>query len=139
MLLNKKALMYKQLVEKLYDKCQRIQAENERCVMRVNGIKKIVRRRNRDVELLKKRLDKHGDNWRSVPMVAQHPKGKTEQKRRGPKPKNKQSADGTSAPGSTPGPNPPAARKPRKQRAKQQLTNFQPTIPPQHSQPQPGT
>lgn len=34
MLLNKKTLMYKQLVEKLYDKCQRIQAENERCVMR---------------------------------------------------------------------------------------------------------
>jgi len=34
MLLNKKNLMYKQLVEKLYDKCQKIQAENKRCVMR---------------------------------------------------------------------------------------------------------
>ncbi|KAI8041411.1 TCF3 fusion partner homolog [Drosophila gunungcola] len=139
MLLNKKTLMYKQLVEKLYDKCQRIQAENERCVMRVNGIKKIVRRRNHDVELLKRRLDKHGDNWRSVPMVAPHPKGKTEQKRRGPKPKNKQDTDGTGVPGSAPGSNPPTARKPRKQRAKQPPTNLNPIIPPPHAQPQLGT
>ncbi|XP_016982244.1 TCF3 fusion partner homolog [Drosophila rhopaloa] len=139
MLLNKKTLIYKQLAEKLYDKCQRIQAENERCVMRVNGIKKIVRRRNHDVELLKKRLDKHGDNWRSVPMVAPHPKGKTEQKRRGPKPKNKQAADGTEVPGSTPGSNPSTARKPRKQRAKQPPTNLNTIIPPPHPQPQLGT
>ncbi|KAH8368665.1 hypothetical protein KR084_004293 [Drosophila pseudotakahashii] len=138
MLLNKKNLMYKQLVEKLYDKCQRIQAENERCVMRVNGIKKIVRRRNHDVELLKRRLDKHGDDWRSVPMVAPHPKGKTEQKRRGPKPKNKQAADGTGALGaSVPGSNPQAARKPRKQKAKQPPTTFSPIVPP--PQPQLGT
>ncbi|XP_017008286.2 uncharacterized protein [Drosophila takahashii] len=139
MLLNKKNLMYKQLVEKLYDKCQRIQAENERCVMRVNGIKKIVKRRNHDVELLKRRLDKHGDDWRSVPMVAPHPKGKTEQKRRGPKPKNKQAADGTGALGSVPGSNPPAARKPRKQKPKQPPTTFNPIVPPPHPQPQLGT
>eukprot|EP00099_Drosophila_melanogaster_P027766 NP_730354.2 uncharacterized protein Dmel_CG32202 [Drosophila melanogaster] len=137
MLLNKKELMYKQLVEKLYDRCQRIQAENERCVMRVNGIKKIVRRRNHDVELLKRRLDKHGDDWRSVPMEAPHPKGKTEQKRRGPKPKNKQAADETGAPGSEPGPNTPAARKPRKQKAKQAPINPNPVIAPPHQQPQP--
>ncbi|EDW46533.1 TCF3 fusion partner homolog [Drosophila sechellia] len=137
MLLNKKEVMYKQLVEKLYDRCQRIQAENERCVMRVNGIKKIVRRRNHDVELLKRRLDKHGDNWRSVPMVAPHPKGKTEQKRRGPKPKNKQAADETGAPGSEPGPNTPAARKPRKQKAKQPPINPNPVIAPPHLQPPP--
>ncbi|XP_017072223.1 TCF3 fusion partner homolog [Drosophila eugracilis] len=139
MLLNNKELIYKQLVEKLYDKCQRIQAENERCVMRVNGIKKIVRRRNHDVELLKRRLDKHGDNWRSVPMVAPHPKGKTEQKRRGPKPKNKQGTDEPGTPGSGPGSNPPAARKPRKQKAKQPLGNFQPIIPPPQPQPHIGT
>lgn len=42
----------------------------------------------RDVELLKRRLDHHNDNWRSLPMVAPHPKRKIEQKR-GPKPKNK--------------------------------------------------
>ncbi|KAH8315589.1 hypothetical protein KR059_003560 [Drosophila kikkawai] len=140
MLLNTKALMYKQLVEKLYDKCQRIQAENERCVMRVNGIKKIVKRRNHDVELLKKRLDKHGDNWRSVPMVAPHPKGKMEQKRRGPKPKNKAATEGgvgAATPGAGPGTNSPAVRKPRKQRAKLQPpgTNPSPTLP----APQPQT
>ncbi|KAH8286891.1 hypothetical protein KR018_007276 [Drosophila ironensis] len=132
MLLDKKTLLYKEMVEKLYDKCQRIQAENERCVMRVNGIKKILRRRNHDVELLKKRLDKHGDNWRSVPMVAPHPKGKTEQKRRGPKPKNKQpgedSASGTSN---------NVQKKPRKQRMKPQIpSNPHLTIPPLQAQPQ---
>jgi len=104
---------------------------------RVNGIKKIVRRRNHDVELLKRRLDKHGDDWRSVPMEAPHPKGKTEQKRRGPKPKNKQAADETGAPGSEPGPNTPAARKPRKQKAKQAPINPNPVIAPPHQQPQP--
>lgn len=48
----------------------------------------MIRRRVRDVELLKRRLDRHNDNWRSLPMVAPHPKRKIEQKR-GPKPKNK--------------------------------------------------
>lgn len=83
---------------------------------RVNGIKKIIRRRNHDVELLKKRLDKHGDNWRSLPMEAPHPKGKTEQKRRGPKPKNKQPIDGEAT---SSGATNPAAKKPRKQKVKQ--------------------
>lgn len=99
-----------------------------------------MKRRNHDVEVLKKRLDKHGDNWRSVPMVAPHPKGKTEQKRRGPKPKNKPGADGGEA--STTGSNPPAVRKPRKQRAKQQppTTNLSASIPlPQPTQTQMGT
>lgn len=69
------------------------------------------------MELLKKRLDKHGDNWRSLPMEAPHPKGKTEQKRRGPKPKNKQPIDGEAS-ASAATTNPPA-KKPRKQKAKQ--------------------
>jgi len=102
-------------------------------------IKKIVRRRNHDVEILKRRLDKHGDDWRSVPMVVPHPKGKTEQKRRGPKPKNKQAADGTGAPGSEPGSNPPVPRKPRKQKAKPPTATFNPIVPPPHPQPQLGT
>lgn len=82
---------------------------------RVNGIKKLLRRRTFDVELLKKRLDKHGDNWRAVPMVAPQPKGKPEQKRRGPKPKNKQASTETTA--ETPQTD---ARKQRKQRVKKQ-------------------
>lgn len=56
--------------------------------LRINTIKKLIRRRVRDVELLKRRLDQHNDNWRALPMVAPHPKRKIEQKR-GPKPKNK--------------------------------------------------
>lgn len=48
----------------------------------------MIRRRGRDVEILKARLDRHNDPWRNLPMVAPHPKRKIEQKR-GPKPKNK--------------------------------------------------
>ncbi|KAH8371554.1 hypothetical protein KR093_007966 [Drosophila rubida] len=121
MTLINKSQQYKLLVEKMYNRCQQIQAENERSVMRVNGIKKILRRRTYDVELLKRRLDKHGDNWRSVPMVAPQPKGKPEQKRRGPKPKNKQAnPDGTQDGG---GPQQIAGRKPRKQRVKKQVAD----------------
>ncbi|KAM8708596.1 hypothetical protein ACLKA7_015549 [Drosophila subpalustris] len=115
----------------MYNRCQQIQAENERSVMRVNGIKKLLRRRTYDVELLKRRLDKHGDNWRSVPMVAPQPKGKPEQKRRGPKPKNKQIiTDGTHEQQQT------ATRKPRKQREKKQQTevNAASAIPQQNLQ-----
>ncbi|ALC44154.1 CG32202, partial [Drosophila busckii] len=113
-ILMKKDQMYEQLVEKMYSRCQQIQAENERSVMRVNGIKKLLRRRTYDVELLKRRLDRHGDNWRAVPMVAPQPKGKPEQKRRGPKPKSKQTSEeaGTAYAQHT------EVRKPRKQRVK---------------------
>lgn len=109
MLLYEKRQKYKLFVERLLSRCQEIQNENERCVirwvvdefiiftreglkkfatLRVNTIKKLIRRRVRDVELLKKCLDRHNDIWRSLPMVAPHPKRKIEQKR-GPKPKNK--------------------------------------------------
>ncbi|KAM7358934.1 uncharacterized protein ACRADG_003722 [Cochliomyia hominivorax] len=90
MLLDDKQQKYKQFVDKLLQRCQEIQTENERHVLRINTIKKLIRRRVRDVELLKRRLDQHNDNWRSLPMVAPHPKRKIEQKR-GPKPKNKDS------------------------------------------------
>ncbi|KNC24012.1 hypothetical protein FF38_11598 [Lucilia cuprina] len=88
MLLDDKQQKYKQFVDKLLQRCQEIQTENERHVLRINTIKKLIRRRVRDVELLKRRLDQHNDNWRALPMVAPHPKRKIEQKR-GPKPKNK--------------------------------------------------
>ena len=53
-------------------------------------MKKITRRRLRDTELIKRRLDMYRDNWRTVPISnAPHPKRKIEQKR-GPKPKNQQ-------------------------------------------------
>ncbi|CAD7005988.1 unnamed protein product [Ceratitis capitata] len=88
MLLDDKDKKYKLIVEKIYQRCQELQTENERCVLRINTVKKLLRRRTRDVELLKRRLDKHNDIWRQLPMVAPHPKRKIEQKR-GPKPKPK--------------------------------------------------
>ena len=88
MLLEYNNSRYKLLAEKLYLRCQEIQIENERNVLRVTKIKKLIRRRFKDVELLKHRLDRYNDNWRSLPMVAPHPKRKIEQKR-GPKPKPK--------------------------------------------------
>lgn len=66
----------------------------------------MIRRRVRDVEIVKRRLDRHNDNWRSLPMVAPHPKRKIEQKR-GPKPKNKENNT-----------NEPKEKKQRKPRAK---------------------
>lgn len=88
MLLDENVQKYKILAEKIYERCQELQIENERCVLRINTVKKLLRRRTRDVELLKRRLDKHNDIWRQLPMVAPHPKRKIEQKR-GPKPKPK--------------------------------------------------
>ncbi|XP_013113069.1 uncharacterized protein LOC106091177 [Stomoxys calcitrans] len=108
MLINEKEENYKRFVEKLIRRCQEIQIENERCVLRINNVKKIIRRRVRDVEILKVRLDRHNDAWRSLPMVAPHPKRKIEQKR-GPKPKNK---DNNAETGSN------KEKKPRKQRVK---------------------
>ncbi|XP_075161091.1 uncharacterized protein LOC142233914 [Haematobia irritans] len=107
MLLNEKDEKYKLFVEKLLRRCQEIQTENERCVYRINNVKKMIRRRNRDVEILKARLDRHNDSWRSLPMVAPHPKRKIEQKR-GPKPKNKDNSNAETI----------KEKKPRKQRVK---------------------
>lgn len=70
--------------------------------------------------LLKNKLDKHGDNWRSIPMVVPQPKGKPEQKRRGPKPKSKQVASNAAAEVQDTAP-----RKPRKQRMKPQSNSIQ--------------
>lgn len=69
-------------------KCQDTQTENERLVLRITNTKKILKSRLRDVEILKKRLDRYNDNWRHVPMVVPHRTRKTELKR-GPKPKPK--------------------------------------------------
>ncbi|EDW19792.1 uncharacterized protein LOC6583651 [Drosophila mojavensis] len=120
MTLNKKYETYKNLTEKIYTKCLQIQTENERSIMRVNEIKKLLRRRTYDVMLLKNKLDKHGDNWRSIPMMVPQPKGKPEQKRRGPKPKSKHVVSNAAAEVKDPTP-----RKPRKQRMKPQSNNLQ--------------
>lgn len=112
MLLDEKVQKYKILAEKIFERCQELQIENERCVLRINTVKKLLRRRVRDVELLKRRLDKHNDIWRQLPMVAPHPKRKIEQKR-GPKPKPKNPTDE---------PTEGKVKKVRKQRMKKNLT-----------------
>ncbi|XP_073838762.1 uncharacterized protein [Musca autumnalis] len=115
MLLNEKDAKYKPFVEKLLSRCQEIQTENERFVLRINTLKKMIRRRARDVEILKARLDRHNDGWRSLPMIAPHPKRKIEQKR-GPKPKNKDTS-ATNAEAT------PKEKKPRKQRVKKSASD----------------
>ncbi|XP_005187607.1 uncharacterized protein LOC101887857 [Musca domestica] len=115
MLLTEKDSKYKPFVEKLLARCQEIQTENERFVLRINNVKKMIRRRTRDVEILKARLDRHNDGWRSLPMVAPHPKRKIEQKR-GPKPKNKDINTNT-AEATT------KEKKPRKQRVKKSASD----------------
>jgi len=51
-------------------------------------MKKFIKRRTKDVELLKNRLDRYNDAWRHVPIVAPHRTRKTELRGR---PKTKQS------------------------------------------------
>lgn len=53
-------------------------------------MKKMIKRRSKEVAMLKNRLDKYNDGWRHVPTVAPHRTRKTELKK-GPKPKSKNS------------------------------------------------
>lgn len=55
-------------------------------------MKKMLRRRERDVALLKRRLDCYNDNWRALPVVLPNPKRKI-QRKRGPKPKVKKEVE----------------------------------------------
>ncbi|XP_037936660.1 uncharacterized protein LOC119670464 [Teleopsis dalmanni] len=88
MVVSDENMKFKLLTEKLNQKCVEIQTENERIVLRINKTRRILRKKQRDIELLKRRLDKFNDGWRSIPMVAANPKRKIEQKR-GRKPKVK--------------------------------------------------
>lgn len=56
-----------------------------------------MRRRERDVAILKKRLDRYNDNWRALPVILPNPKRKI-QRKRGPKPKIKEITDPNTVP-----------------------------------------
>uniref|UniRef100_T1GLP4 INO80 complex subunit F domain-containing protein n=1 Tax=Megaselia scalaris TaxID=36166 RepID=T1GLP4_MEGSC len=75
---------YKQFVEQLYLKSQEIQMENERYAYRILKVKKLIKKRSKEVALIKKRLDRYNDDWRNVPMELP-----PRQLKRGPKPKPK--------------------------------------------------
>ncbi|XP_055371920.1 uncharacterized protein LOC129605921 [Condylostylus longicornis] len=78
MLSDEKKTKYRRFVEQLYLKCQEIQDQNQRYVFRLNKMKKLIKRRSKDVEILKNRLDRYNDAWRHVPIVAPHRTRKTE-------------------------------------------------------------
>ncbi|XP_055855816.1 target of Myb protein 1 [Episyrphus balteatus] len=135
MLIPEDQQKYKILVEKLYRKCQDTQTENERLVLRITNTKKILKNRIRDVEILKKRLDRYNDNWRHVPMVVPHRTRKTELKR-GPKPKPKVPGE-TPTRGRGPGKQKKAKLKQQQQQQQQQEQQQQqtPSTPAENTSP----
>ncbi|XP_055600644.1 uncharacterized protein LOC129749638 [Uranotaenia lowii] len=60
--------IYRRAAKMLQERCKAIQKSNERTVHRIHMVKKLLKRRTREVEILKNRLDKHKDGWRSAPQ-----------------------------------------------------------------------
>ncbi|EDS45161.1 conserved hypothetical protein [Culex quinquefasciatus] len=58
---------YRRGVKMLHERCKSIQRHNERVVFRLHSVKRLIKTRSRDVEMLKKRLDRYQDNWRCAP------------------------------------------------------------------------
>ncbi|XP_062559287.1 TCF3 fusion partner homolog [Armigeres subalbatus] len=59
---------YRRGVKMLQERCKAIQKNNERIVHRLHAVKKMTRKRNREVEILKNRLDRYSDGWRTAPQ-----------------------------------------------------------------------
>ncbi|KAG5671590.1 hypothetical protein PVAND_001783 [Polypedilum vanderplanki] len=57
---------YKVMILALEKRCAEIKKSNEALAARSKVIRKLIKRRSRDVEILKARLDKFGDSWRFV-------------------------------------------------------------------------
>lgn len=55
---------YRKGVLMLEETCENMQKENERLVYRLHAIKKLAKRREKDVSLVKSRLDVYNDDWR---------------------------------------------------------------------------
>lgn len=51
-------------ISMLEETCENMQKENERLVYRLHAIKKLAKRREKDVSLIKSRLDVYNDDWR---------------------------------------------------------------------------
>uniref|UniRef100_A0A1Q3F6N6 INO80 complex subunit F domain-containing protein n=1 Tax=Culex tarsalis TaxID=7177 RepID=A0A1Q3F6N6_CULTA len=73
---------YRRGVKMLHERCKSIQRHNERVVFRLHSVKRLIKSRSRDVEMLKKRLDRYQDNWRSAPekTAAKPEESKVEEK-----------------------------------------------------------
>ncbi|XP_026469340.1 high mobility group protein B1-like [Ctenocephalides felis] len=57
---------YRKKYQLLLERCEIIQQDNERIVHRIQKIKKMTKCYKRDVKLLMRELDKHGDEWRTA-------------------------------------------------------------------------
>lgn len=55
---------YEKGISMLEETCENMQKENERLVYRLHEIKKLSKRREKDVSLVKQRLDVYNDDWR---------------------------------------------------------------------------
>lgn len=55
---------YEKGILMLEETCENMQKENERLVYRLHVIKKLAKRREKDVSLVKSRLDVYNDDWR---------------------------------------------------------------------------
>lgn len=53
----------------LLRRCETVQQNNERLVNRLNHIKKLLRRLRHERRFLKRRLDKHEDDYRNMPLM----------------------------------------------------------------------
>ncbi|XP_058806354.1 uncharacterized protein LOC131672869 [Phymastichus coffea] len=60
--------IHKRKYQLLAERCEVLQQDNERLVHRIHLVRKILKRAKKEKKYLIDRLDKHGDNWREVPM-----------------------------------------------------------------------
>lgn len=102
--------IYRRKYQLLLERCEVVQQDNERIVNRINEVKKVTKRYQKDIKLLVERLDQHGDPFRTVAIELEtKPEAltknqKTNAKAQGPsKQTDKQAASG--------GKKPPAKRK----------------------------
>ncbi|XP_053688539.1 TCF3 fusion partner homolog [Sabethes cyaneus] len=60
--------LYRRAVKLLHERCKAIQKNNERIVHRLHVVKRLTKKRNREVEMLMNRLDRYNDSWRTAPQ-----------------------------------------------------------------------
>lgn len=60
------SVRYQRAIEMIVLKCESLSADNERLVHRLHYVKKITKRQERDVAILKRRLDLYNDGWRTA-------------------------------------------------------------------------
>ncbi|XP_014219510.1 non-histone protein 10 [Copidosoma floridanum] len=63
--------IYKHKSQLLALRCEILQQENERLVHRIQLARKLLKRTKKEKKYLVNRLDKHGDDWKEVPLGVQ--------------------------------------------------------------------